>query len=234
MPRCRWRAAAARRERPANPYYAQSPVGFLDRNGYYSPYDVAPAAASGLFAVGSSTSYEVPYTTTAIIQYRKNGLRLVPTFQYDSGFRYGNPFTWIGYDPSSGACPATDTSQCVVADATVFRPNPYTGRFDSLGDFKSPGKLTVSMQIAKDLSKRVTATAILSNLYRHCFTRGYAWEQGGSQACNYYGVSRRTPRVVRSWATAPRPRASTACRTTRSGTRPATRASRSTPSSRFR
>jgi hypothetical protein len=42
------------------------------------------------------------------------------------------------------------------------------------------------MQISKEFSKRVTATAILSNIYRHCFTRGYAWEQGGNQACGYF------------------------------------------------
>jgi hypothetical protein len=169
-----------------NPYYASAQAPFLDRNGWYSGYTVTPAAALGLFAVGSGASYEVPYVTTAIVQYRKNGWRFVPTFQYDSGARYGNPFTWIGYDPSSGACPPTDTSQCVFNAATVFRPNPYTGRYDSLGEFKSPGQLTISMQMSKDLSKRVTATAILSNLYRHCFTRGYAWEQGGSQVCNYF------------------------------------------------
>jgi hypothetical protein len=170
----------------ANPYYKSPMVGYFDRNAEYSPYDVTPAAASGLFAVGSSTSYEVPWTTTAIVQYRRNGLRIVPTFQYDSGFKYGNPFTWVGYDPSSGACPASDTSQCMAAGATVFRPNPYTGSFDSLGQFKSPGQLTISMQISKEFSKRVTATAILSNIYRHCFTRGYAWEQGGNQACGYF------------------------------------------------
>jgi hypothetical protein len=174
----------------ANPYYNSPQASYFDRNGEYSPYDVAPAAASGLFAVGSSLSYEIPYVTTVILQYKKNGLKLVPTFQYDSGQKYGNPFTWTGYDPSSGQCAQSDTSQCFVnagngLGGTVFRPNPYTGQFDSLGQFKSPGTLTVSMQISKDLSKRVTATAILSNLYRHCFTRGYAWEQGGSQACNY-------------------------------------------------
>jgi hypothetical protein len=169
-----------------NPYFNSAQASLFDRNGWYSGYTVTPAAAAGLFAVGSAASYEVPYVTTAIIQYKKNGWRVVPTFQYDSGARYGNPFTWVGYDPSSGACPPTDTSQCMFNAATVFRPNPYTGRYDSLGEFKSPGQLTVSMQISKDFSKRVTASAILSNLYRHCFTRGYAWEQGGSQVCNYF------------------------------------------------
>ena len=170
----------------ANPYFNSPQVGYLDRNAYYSPYDLAPAAAAGLFAVGSSTSYEVPYTTTVILQYRKNGLRVVPTFQYDSGFTYGNPFTWVGYDPSQGACPASDTSQCMYNGATIFRPNPYTGSFDKLGQFKSPGQLTMSMQVQKDFSRHLTGTAIFTNIFRKCFTRGYAWEQGGSQACGYF------------------------------------------------
>ncbi|MEA2666699.1 MAG: hypothetical protein QOI11_3643 [Candidatus Eremiobacteraeota bacterium] len=167
-----------------NPYYGQPLQPGLDRNQYYSPYDVLPAAASGLFAVGSSNSYEIPYTMTAILQYRKNGLRIVPTLQYDSGFRYGSPYAWQGYDPSQCGG-STDTASCIAAGGVIFRPNPYTGRYDSLGEFKSPGTLTLSAQIAKDFSKRLTGTLILTNLYRHCFTRGYAWEQGGSQSCTY-------------------------------------------------
>ncbi len=93
-----------------NPYYNQPLQPGLDRNQYFSPYDVLPAAASGLFAVGSSNSYEVPYTMTAIMQYRKNGLRIVPTVQYDSGFRYGSPFAWQGYDPSACATTAPTRS----------------------------------------------------------------------------------------------------------------------------
>jgi hypothetical protein len=175
-----------------NPYYNQPLQAGLDRNGYFSPYDVLPAAASGTFAVGSSNSYEVPYTMTAIMQYRKNGLRIVPTLQYDSGFRYGSPFAWQGYDPSqcgsvvdAAVIPGTDTASCIAAGGVTFRPNPYTGRYDALGEWKSPGTLTLSAQIAKDFSKRVTGTLILTNLYRRCFTRGYAWEQGGDKSCAY-------------------------------------------------
>ncbi|MDP9111080.1 MAG: Plug and carboxypeptidase regulatory-like domain-containing protein [Candidatus Eremiobacteraeota bacterium] len=181
----------------ANPYYNQPLQKGLDRNGYFSPYDVLPAAASGLFAVGSSNSYEVPYTMTAILQYRKKGFRFVPTLQYDAGFRYGSPFAWQGYDPSACASvasdPATfnpsDTASCISAGGVIFRPNPYTGRYDSLGEWKSPGTLTLSAQVAKDFSKRVTGTLILTNLYRRCFKRGYAWEQGGNQACAYTTAS---------------------------------------------
>ncbi len=81
--------------------------------------------------------------------------------------------------------PGSDTASCIAAGGVIFRPNPYTGRYDSLGEWKSPGTLTLSAQVAKDFSKRVTGTLILTNLYRHCFTRGYAWEQGGDQACAY-------------------------------------------------
>jgi hypothetical protein len=167
----------------ANPYFSMPLQAGLDRNGYFSPYDVVPTAAAGAAAAGSSNSYEIPYVLTGILQYRKNGWRVVPTLQYDSGPRYGSPLAWYGYDPSSGAgCTTANTAGTCGA---VFRPNPYTGRYDSLGEFRNPSTLTISMQVAKDLSRRVTATAILTNLYRHCFTHGYAWETGGSQACGY-------------------------------------------------
>lgn len=174
----------------ANPYYNMPMQKGLDPSAYYSPYDVVPAAAGGLFAVGSSNSYEVPYTLTAVVQYKKKGWRIVPTAQWDSGFRYGSPFAWTGYDPSNPDCVAqvnagAGTAGCVANGDTIFRPNPYTGMYDGLGTFMSPSTLTLSAQISKELSKRVTVTAILANLYRHCFSHGYAWEQGGSQACTY-------------------------------------------------
>jgi hypothetical protein len=167
----------------ANPYYNMQPVTqALDPNGYYSPYDVVPSGSTiNGYATGYSSSYEVPYVTTAIVQYKKKGWRFVPSLQYDSGFKYGSPFSWVGYDPSSG-CPAGTTTP----DATcgiVFRPDPYTGRYDSLGQFKNVGTLTLSAQISKDLSKRVTVTAILTNLWRHCFHQSYAWDNGGNNSC---------------------------------------------------
>ncbi len=174
----------------ANPYYGNAPVAGLDPSAYYSPYTITPAASQGLFAAGSASSYEVPSVLTALVQVRRNGWRFVPTLEYDAGFRYSNPFTWVGYDPSAvvggpGSCP--DPVACAAAGNLVFRPNPYTGRFDGLGDFRGPSTLTLSAQIAKDLGPRVTVTAILANLYTHCFTHGYAWEQGGSRACFYGG-----------------------------------------------
>jgi hypothetical protein len=122
----------------------------------------------------------VPEVLSASVQWRSHGLRVVPALQYDTGFKYGSPFAWIGYDPSSG-CTAADTTTC----ATLFRPDPYTGSYDSLGQFKSPSTLSLSLQAAKDLGKGVTLTAIVTNLYQHCFTHGYPWETGGAHICSY-------------------------------------------------
>jgi hypothetical protein len=35
------------------------------------------------------------------------------------------------------------------------------------------------------LSKKITVSAIVTNLYQHCFTHGYAWETGGPNVCSY-------------------------------------------------
>lgn len=167
----------------ANPYYTLAPQAAtpFDPNGWYSPYNLIPTSNGSSLAFGyNSISYDVPEVLTASVQWRKHGLRIVPALQYDAGFKYGSPFAWSGYDPSSG-CTAADTTKC----ATLFRPDPYTGMYDSLGQFKSPGTLSLSLQAAKDLGKGVTLTAIVTNLYQHCFTHGYAWETGGSHVCSY-------------------------------------------------
>jgi hypothetical protein len=165
-----------------NPYYNQPKQAPLDRNGSYSPYDTFPGVYTGaLAAVGSSTSYEIPWVTTLVAQYKKHGWRFIPTVQIDSGVKYGTPFAWAGYDPSSGCDAANNPVSC----GTVFRPNPYTGTFDKLGQFQSPTDLTFSAQIAKDLSPKTTLTLIAANIYHACYSHGQAWENAGTKACSY-------------------------------------------------
>lgn len=166
-----------------NPYYNQPIQSVLDRNGSYSPYDVFPGVNPGsLAAVGSSASYEIPWVTTIVAQYKKHGWRFIPTVQIDSGVKYGTPFAWAGYDPSSG-CDAINNP---VGCGTIFRPNPYTGSFDKLGQFQSPTDLTFSAQIAKDISPKATLTLIAANIYHACYSHGKPWENAGKQACGYF------------------------------------------------
>jgi hypothetical protein len=167
-----------------NPYYGAKlqPVDPLAPNGWYSPYNLIPTPNGADIAFGyNSISYDVPEVLTAIVQWRHQGWRVVPTVQYDLGFRYSSPFAWIGYDPTSTGCGVADTTTC----ASLYRPDPYTGSYDGLGTFKSPSTLSLGLQVAKDVSKNVTVSAILTNIVQHCFTHGYAWETGGSNVCSY-------------------------------------------------
>jgi hypothetical protein len=167
-----------------NPYYASplQPTTPLDPNGWYSPYNLIPTGNSVGAAWGyDSVSYDVPAVLEATVQWRRNGWRVVPDLQYDLGFRYSSPFAWVGYDPSSATCSATNTTAC----ATLYRPDPYTGSYDGLGTFKSPSTLSLGLQVAKDVVKNVTISAVLTNIVQECFTHNYPWETGGSHVCSY-------------------------------------------------
>jgi hypothetical protein len=167
-----------------NPYYSASlqPTAPLAENGWYSPYNLIPTGESVGAAWGyDSISYDVPEVLEATVQWRHDGWRVVPDVQYDLGFRYSSPFAWTGYDPSSATCTPGDTTTC----ATLFRPDPYTGRYDGLGTFKSPSTLTLGLQVAKDITKKLTVSAVFTNLVQQCFTHAYPWETGGAHACSY-------------------------------------------------
>jgi hypothetical protein len=168
----------------ANPYYSQplQPTAPLAENGWYSPYNLIPTGNAVGAAWGyDSVSYDVPEVLEATVQWRHKGWRVVPDVQYDLGFRYSTPFAWTGYDPSSATCAPGSTLSC----ATLYRPDPYTGSYDGLGTFESPSTLSLGLQVAKDISKTVTVSAILTNIVQQCYTHGYAWETGGSHVCSY-------------------------------------------------
>ncbi len=168
----------------ANPYYndAPQPVTPLSRNGWYSPYNLIPTPNGADIAFGyNSISYDIPEVLTALVQWKHGPWSIVPSLQYDLGFRYSSPFAWIGYDPSSSACTAGDTTTC----ATLYRPDPYTGGYDGLGTFMSPSTLSLGLQVNRTLSKNVTVNAIFTNIVEQCYTHGYAWETGGPHVCAY-------------------------------------------------
>jgi len=63
-------------------------------------------------------------------------------------------------------------------------PDPYTGKFDNIGQFAAPSILDFGAQLQYDLSKKVTLVVNLANIVQTCF--------GGSKtgftvkgACNY-------------------------------------------------
>jgi hypothetical protein len=178
----------------ANPYWNAPVQGLLDPNGSYPTFDTFPAGVGSSYA-----TYGAPYIATAIVQYKHDKLAVTPALQFSGGQRYGAPANLPGISPDT--CGATtgpttgdarynfgsaggegyDATSCTASQAI---PNPYTARFDGLGQYVAPSILQLHLQVSYDLSKRVTLVTNFSNLYSRCFggSKGY-WTYNG--ACNY-------------------------------------------------
>ncbi|MBV9645906.1 MAG: carboxypeptidase regulatory-like domain-containing protein [Candidatus Eremiobacteraeota bacterium] len=168
----------------SNPYYNAAPQPLFDRNAEYTTYDILP----GPFVGGNG--YEVPTNLTVVMGYKHDRVSLVPSATFTSGASYGSPLVWPGYDPLQ--CGATLPKTPRVADTNTCRfdnrgpimlPDPYTGHFDTLGEFRQPSRLTVNMQVGYDLSARARATLVMTGLVDQCYQRGYPWEH--PQLCTY-------------------------------------------------
>jgi hypothetical protein len=166
-----------------NPYYAQAPQPLFDRNGLYTTYDVIPGPAAG------ANGYETPSVASLIINYKHRKLAVTPSLTYSSGSFYGSPTQWPGYNPSQCLKPggAWIAAHGVAADPALcggtgslnlplFIPDKYTGRFDTLGAFTQPWRMSLSLSLQYDVSPRITARAALTNIIDHCGQRGNPWD----------------------------------------------------------
>ncbi len=169
----------------ANPYYGAHAQPLLDPHASYTPYDVFPSPFN------AANGYSVPDVASLIVNYRHKRLALTPTLSYSSGGYYGSPLTVPGYVPQSctadpAATPQAPGSSCsgqytlpsgaTATPGVLFLPDPYTGRFDSLGSLRQPAQLIANLQATYELSKHARLSLIASNLYNKCFQRGYAWD----------------------------------------------------------
>ena len=162
-----------------NPYYNAPVQPLLDENGQYHPFSTIPGGFNT-----SVTSYVTPFNASLIVNYKRNKLALTPTFQYFSGHPYGAPLQTPGVDPTTcavlpGSVASSDPRYPFGApggsgyDATsctgsLSIPNPYTAKFDNLGDFRTPNHFLMHMQIAYDVTPRVRLKANLANVINRC------------------------------------------------------------------
>jgi hypothetical protein len=171
-----------------NPYYQRSLQPLLNPNGEYAPYDLIPGPFSG------ANGYEVPDVATLILNYRHRGFAITPSLRYIDGSNYGAPLVYPGYVPQSCTAPPANTPQTPGATCNgtlangqsigaIFLPDPYTGKFDTLGAFMQPSELSVNLQLSYDLSPRLMITFQAVNLVNFCHQRGYAWDN--SETCAY-------------------------------------------------
>ncbi|HTX57640.1 MAG TPA: hypothetical protein VMD47_11135, partial [Candidatus Acidoferrales bacterium] len=80
-----------------------------------------------------------------------------------------------------------------AASAQLFIPNPQTGQFATLGQYREPWILVGNIQLSYDFSPRLTGIITVADLFHDCFggskepwTTAYA---PGSNVCGYYPSS---------------------------------------------
>ncbi|MDQ2817329.1 MAG: carboxypeptidase regulatory-like domain-containing protein [Candidatus Eremiobacteraeota bacterium] len=134
----------------------------LDPNGFYYPsFTQAPTS--------TSASYVVPVVATLSLDYRKSGFDLNPTFNYQSGYPYGDPGLFP--DPSG---------------LNNIGPNPYTNTFDAPGSLKGPAWLTMNMGLSHDIGKDTKASVLMTNVFTSIWNHGYPWELPSSNGIVSY------------------------------------------------
>jgi hypothetical protein len=159
-----------------NPYFNQPAQPLFDPNARYTTYSVIPAPFN------NANGFATPFSSTFIINYKHKAWSVSPSFTYADGESYGSPLVWPGYDPSSCASPAS-TNFAQSCSNFIFIPDKYTGRFDNLGAFMQPSRLTMSLAANWQASDRISLTATATNLLDHCWQRNFPWDS--STTCIY-------------------------------------------------
>jgi hypothetical protein len=162
-----------------NPYFNQPEQPILDRSGSYYPFDLFPAIPQyTAFVANITNSFFVPNVVTAIVNYRWKHLAITPSFVYVSGNPYGVPLDTVGIDPrtctfnQSGVPTAVDPLRADYTSCAgqVTVPNPENGgRFTTLGQFRNPDQGTINAAVTYDISPKIRATAVVANIWNHCF-----------------------------------------------------------------
>jgi len=162
----------------ANPYFNLKPQPLFDRNGSYTTYDQIPAPFNN--AIGFAT----PFQSSLVLNYKHGRFNVTPSILYSTQGKFGSPLVWPGYDPSScagvTAGTAANTQTC---SAFMFIPDKYSGKFDNLGEFAQPQRVTANIAFGYDVSANIHATVTVANLVDQCFQHHYAWDS--STTCMY-------------------------------------------------
>ena len=163
-----------------NPYYSLYPnttysqyIKQFDPNGYYPTYaNYFPNGTSG-----DPYSAIAPNTFTGYLAFKRNRLQLAANFDLQEGTRYGSPFTSTGINPltcgqnqgTAGVTPGSQLADYQSCSGSVPIPDPATGIFDGLGQFREPWQLNIGAQATYNLNPRVSTTLTIANLVNRCF-----------------------------------------------------------------
>ncbi|MBV8170560.1 MAG: TonB-dependent receptor [Candidatus Eremiobacteraeota bacterium] len=161
-----------------NPYFNQPLQPLFDRNGSYTTYDQIPAPFNN--AIGFAT----PFETTLVLNYKHDKWSVTPNLTYSTQGKYGSPLVWPGYDPTSCGTPLVGTTANPQNCANfIFIPDKYTNKFDNLGAFNEPQRLTMGLQLEYDFNPHVSTILTFANLIDTCYQHHMPWDS--SSTCMY-------------------------------------------------
>lgn len=183
----------------ANPYWNAPIQSTIDPNAKFAPFDLVPGS------IGSAaSSYNAPYFSTLVLNYKHDRFAFTPSLQFVAGIKYGAPETTPGIDPAAGGCTALgsaiagdpryqygapggapyDATTCAGQLAAI--PNQFSKVFDGIGAYTQPAQLALNASASYQLSKKATLVASFSNILNRCFGGTKAgWTTGGSNVCSY-------------------------------------------------
>jgi len=195
-----------------NPYFLAAAQPLLDRGAAYPLYQSIPNPLSNPGFPDSQMSILWPNVFAGFVNYRHNKFSITPNFQLIDGFnggssgggQYGSPLTSSGLDPrvcfgnqgqagvttvNPGFANFTQCGNSLNSLGIFYIPNPYTGRFDNIGQYSNPWLLNLNAQIRYDISPKLTANLVLANIYNRCFGgTSTAWSSAnppGGTVCGY-------------------------------------------------
>ena len=187
----------------ANPYYDMLPdvksfAGLQSQfptDGWYPTYaNFFPYALQ----TGDASTALAPNIFAGFVTWKHNKLQATLTGNLWEGTQYGAPTDILGLDPrsclsnqgGSGVVPGSKLADYQTCGAQVAIPDPYTGQFSNLGQFRQPWQLNFGAQIAYQLTPRIQATVAMANIFNTCFggssepwTAAYA---PGRVVCGYF------------------------------------------------
>jgi len=166
-----------------NPYFNLQPQPLFDRDGSYTTYDQIPQPFTG------ENGFETPHVASLVVSYKHARTTLTPSLTYSSGSKYGSPLAYPGYAPNACAPAGTaaadgsfaaDPKSCggsaLSSNSYILIPDAFTGKFDALGAFNEPSRLTLNVAGSYEVSKNVKVSFAVTGLVDTCFQRGYAWD----------------------------------------------------------
>jgi hypothetical protein len=186
-----------------NPYYNLIPNTSLaqlqsayDVNGWYPTYaNYFPSALGG---VGNDIATAIsPSVFNGYLTWKHNKFTAGLNGVLNEGSAYGSPVDIVGIDPTTcignqtayGANPGSKLPDYQTCSGGVAIPNPTTGQFDGVGQYRNPWQFNLGMQFSYEFTNRISGTVILANVVNTCFGgSAQAWTapyKPGNYVCGY-------------------------------------------------